>query len=369
MATGFVWNERYMWHETPAAAGFVPSRGVLPPGEYFENPETKRRMKQLMDGYGITERLVPIASFEAGDEILLRFHTPGYLERVRALSDAMGGDAGDFAPVGPGSYPIAALAVGGVIAAMDAVLDGEVRNAYALVRPPGHHAERDRGRGFCTFSNLAVALLDELARGRIARAAVVDWDVHHGNGTEQAFYERDDVLTISLHQDHLYPEDTGEVDKLGAGAGEGFNLNLPLPPGCGGGAYLAAMERVVVPALRAFEPDLIAVACGFDASYYDPLGHMMLLARHFGSMTRLLMDAADELCDGRIVASHEGGYSASYVPFCGVATLDAMRGETSEVVDPMGAIPDGEWHDLQPHQEAAIDAVVKGPLALLESRA
>lgn len=369
MATGFVWHERYMWHETPFAAGWLPSRGQLPPGEYFENADTRRGMKQLMDGYGITERLVAIEPFEADDEVLLRFHTREYLARVRALSDAMGGDAGDFAPVGPGSYPIAALAVGGAIAASDAVLDGRVRNAYVLARPPGHHAERDRGRGFCIFSTLGLAVLDALARGRSARVAVVDWDVHHGNGTEQAFYARDDVLTISLHQDHLYPEDTGELDKTGSGRGEGFNLNVPLPPGCGGGAYLAAMERVVVPALRAFEPEWIAVACGFDASYYDPLGHMMLFGRHFARMMQVLMEAADDLCGGRIVAAHEGGYSAAYVPFCGVATLDAMRGEASEIVDVLGAAPDVEWQQLQPHQEAAIDAVVKGPLALLESRA
>jgi acetoin utilization deacetylase AcuC-like enzyme len=368
MATGFVWHERYMWHETPFAAGWLPSRGVLPPGEYFENPETKRRMKQLMDGYGITQRLVPIEPYEADDAILRRFHTAAYLETVRALSDGMGGDAGDFAPIGPGTDPIARLAVGGVISAIDAVLDGRVSNAYALVRPPGHHAERDRGRGFCVYSNIAVALLDALERGRISRAAVVDWDVHHGNGTEQAFWERGDVLTISLHQDHLYPDDSGEIDKTGAGAGEGFNLNVPLPPGCGGGAYLSAMERVVLPALRAFRPELIVVASGFDASSYDPLGHMMLFGRHYAAMTRLLMDAADELCDGRLVASHEGGYSEAYVPFCGVATIDTLRGEASDVVDVLGALPEKEWQLLQPWQEAAIDAAVKGPLALLESR-
>jgi acetoin utilization deacetylase AcuC-like enzyme len=297
--------------------------------------------------------------------VLERFHTADYIARVKALSAEMGGDAGEFAALGPGSFEIAALAVGGCIAAADAVLDGRVNNAYALVRPPGHHAERDRGRGFCLFSNIGLTLMDQIARGRIEKAAVVDWDVHHGNGTEQAFYDRRDVLTISLHQEHLYPSDTGELDKTGRGEGEGFNINAPLPPGSGSGTYAAAMERVVAPALQAFKPDLIVVACGFDASYFDPLGHMMLLAEHYRELTRALLGIADEVCAGRVLACHEGGYSAGYVPFCGVAVVDAMRGERSAVEDLFGAATDMQWQALQPHQDAAIRGVEAGPLAAL----
>ena len=365
MATGFVWHERYMWHETPPSAGVMPARGVLQPGEHFENPETKRRFKNLLDGYEITPTLTSITPVVVDDGILERFHTADYINRVKALSADMGGDAGEFAALGPGSFEIATLAVGGCIAAADAVLDGRVSNAYALVRPPGHHAERDRGRGFCLFSNIGLTLMDQIARGRIKKAAVVDWDVHHGNGTEQAFYDRADVLTISLHQEHLYPSDTGELDKAGQGDGEGFNINAPLPPGSGAGTYAAAMERVVAPALRAFRPELIVVACGFDASYFDPLGHMMLLADHYGELTRSLLGIAREVCDGRVLACHEGGYSAGYVPFCGVAVVDAMRGERSAVEDLFGAGTDMQWQALQPHQDAAVKAVEDGPLKKL----
>ena len=368
MKTGFVWHERYMWHDTRSADGLLPTRGVLEPGECFENPETKRRLKNLLDGYDVTPHLTPIEPYQASRETLLRFHTEDYVARIEAMSAALGGDAGEVAPFGPGSFEIARLAVGGVVAAADAVVDGTVDNAYALVRPPGHHAEPNRGRGFCIFSNVALSILDLLARKRVGRIAVVDWDVHHGNGTEQAFYDRDDVLMISLHEDGLYPADRGALGDSGRGTGEGFNINIPLPPGSGGGAYLTAFDRVVLPALHDFRPELIFVSCGFDAGSFDPLGHMMLLSNHFASMTERVRGAAESLCGGRLVLVHEGGYSTSHVPTCGLATIDGLRGERSTFVDPLVAPADTGWHALQPHQETVIDRVVEGPLALLRKK-
>ena len=359
MATGLVWHERMMWHETPPAAGVIPARGIVQPDVHAENAETKRRMKNMLDGYGITPLLEALEPHAVEDDVLLRFHTSAHLTRVRALSDGMGGDSGDFAPVGPGSDAIARLAVGSTIAAVYAVLSGRVRNAYALVRPPGHHAERDRGRGFCVFGNVAVAILDALARRQVERVAVVDWDVHHGNGTEQAFYENPDVLTISMHQDKLYPVDTGAFEDRGAGAGRGCNINVPLPPGSGGGAYYAAMERIVLPAVRAHRPDLIVVCCGFDAATFDPLGNMMLLSNHYRVMTEWLMAVADDLCGGRLVMSHEGGYSASYVPFCGAAVMEGLLGVDSMVRDAYAQDELTNWQALQPHQEKRIDEMVE----------
>src|SRR5262249_36652641 len=175
---------------------------------------------------------------------LLRFHARRYVGSIRAMSEASGGDAGEGAPFGPGSFEVALLAAGGTITAVDAVLDGRVRNAYALVRPPGHHAEADLGRGFCIFGNRGVAIRPRrAARGR-GRVAVVDWDVHHGNGAQKAFYRDPGVLTISIHQDRWYPQDSGSIDERGEGPGAGFNINIPLPPGSGHGAYLAAVSRV-----------------------------------------------------------------------------------------------------------------------------
>ncbi len=360
MTTGFVWHERYMWHETPrAVAGVLLSRGVYQPGTYFENPETKRRFKNLLDGYDITPMMSGVEPHPVDDDVLLRFHTKDYLAKIKEMSDGMGGNAGESAWFGPGSNEIARLGVGGTIAAIDATIDESTNNAYALVRPCGHHAERDRGRGFCIYSNVAVAIMDAIASKKVERVAVVDWDVHHGNGTEQAFYDNGDVLTISIHQDKLYPTETGAASDRGEGKGVDKNINIPLPPGSGGGAYMAVMDRVVLPALHEHKPELIVVACGFDASYFDPLGHQMLLSNHFRAMTEKLKVAAAELCSGRLVLSHEGGYSAEYVPFCGVATIEALLGINAVVVDPLAIETDVDWQLLQPHQEAIIDSIAK----------
>ena len=320
-STGFVWHERLMWHVNGPAFGTLQVSGQLEPGVHVENAETKRKLKNLLDAYEVTPQLQPIEFGEATDSDLLRFHTADYVALVQELSDARGGDAGEHAPVGPGSAEIARLGVGGTSAAIAVVADGDVDNAYALVRPPGHHAERDRGRGFCLFGNIAVGVMSAIDAGSVERVAVVDWDVHHGNGTQQAFYDRSDVLTISLHQDMLYPVDLGRVDETGEGPGNGFNINVPLPAGSGGGAYLAAFDQVVLPALESFAPDMIVVACGFDASYFDPLSHMLLLADHYRQFTRRILDVADRLCGGRVMMNHEGGYSDFYVPLCGVAVI------------------------------------------------
>ncbi len=322
MTTGFVWHERFMWHDTGAASGTYTVKGDLQPGVHVENAETKRKFKNLLDAYDVTPQLEALTFAEATDEDLTRFHLPEYVERIQALSDQAGGDAGEYTPFGRGSANIARLGVGGTSAAIASVAKGDVDNAYVLTRPPGHHAERDRGRGFCIFNNVGVGILAAMDAGLVERVAVVDWDVHHGNGTQQCFYDRDDVLTISIHQDMLYPVDSGQPEETGEGAGEGFNINVPLPAGSGGGAYLAAMDQVVLPALRAFKPDLIVIASGYDASYFDPMSHMLLVSSHFREMARKMIDLADELCGGRVVFNHEGGYSDFYVPFCGVAVVE-----------------------------------------------
>jgi len=367
MATGFVWHERMMWHDIGPSIGIVPVRGRYPTGMHPESPETKRRMKNLMDGYGVTDLLHPIRFGPASDDDLTLVHSADYVAKVKELSGAQGGDAGEFAMVPPGSHEIACLGPGAAMAAARAVAKGEVENAYVLARPPGHHAEPERGRGFCIYSNAAIAIRQLQAEGLAKRVAVVDWDVHHGNGTEAAFYADPSVLTISLHEDRLYPMETGMAEARGDGAGEGFNINLPLPPGCGGAAYLRAMDELVLPALQAFRPDIIFIACGYDAGYFDPMGHMLLGSQHFRQMTQQVKDAADRLCGGRLVLTHEGGYSDSQVPFCGVAVLEALMGRKTEVRDPtellVAASPGEEFY---PHQKQAIEAVAGPALALLD---
>lgn len=355
MATGWLVHELYMWHSTGAYAGVFAPGLTVEPREHSESAATKRRFRNLLEVAGLEDQLTRIKPRPATEGELARFHTADYIRFIQELSDKGGGDTGYLTPFGAGSYEIAKLAAGGTIAAVEAVLEGRVRNAYALVRPPGHHAERDKGLGFCIFGNVAVAVMQARAVHKVGRVATVDWDVHHGNGTEQAFYEEPEVLTISLHQDRLFPTDRGAVKDNGAGAGEGANINIPLPPGSGVGAYLAAFERVVIPALRRFKPELIVVPSGFDAGGNDCLGRMMMTSRGYAQLTRLLMDAADELCGGRLVMSHEGGYSPDHVPYCGLAVMEELSGIRSQVTDPWLALME-EWgqQELQPHQEKAI---------------
>lgn len=354
MATGIVSHELYFWHDTGRAKGQLPrKREWVQAWEHFENPETKRRFKNLLEVAGLFDDLVQIKPREATVEEVQRFHTPEYVESIRRMSDDGGGNAGEGTPFSRGGYEIALLSAGGTIAATDAVLDGRVRNAYALVRPPGHHAEAALGRGFCIFGNVAIAAMHARAARGVERIATVDWDVHHGNGTQKAFYADPNTLTISLHQDRWFPRESGSLDETGEGPGEGFNINVPLPPGSGHGAYLAAVERVVLPALRAFRPQLIFVPSGFDGSMYDPLGRMMAYSETYRLMTRMLMEAADELCGGRLVLSHEGGYAATYVPFCGLAVMEELTGIRTEVEDPMNPAGAG-GQELQPHQDSLI---------------
>lgn len=370
MTTAFVWHEHYMWHDTGNYAGlFAPGLGIQP-GLHFENAETKRRLKNLLDVSGLSELLLPIKPVAATDEQLRRVHTANYLSRLQVLSAGRGGDAGDNTPFGPGSFDIARLSAGGVIQAVKHVLRGDACNAYALVRPPGHHAEADRGRGFCLLANAALAAHEAMAVHGLERIAVIDWDVHHGNGAQSIFWEDPRVLTISLHQDGNYPSDSGFVDEQGGGEGRGFNLNIPLPPGCGEGAYLHAFDQIVLPAVRAHRPQLILVPCGFDAGAHDPLGRMMLHGDTYRTMTRKLMALAEELCDGRLVLCHEGGYEPNSVPYFGLAVIETLSGFASNIQDPhlavMRALPGQELNAYQRDWIARLRKSYDSPLLARE---
>ena len=338
MATGFWWDERCFWHSGGNYAFLAPVGGLVQPlagGGLPENPETKRRLKNLIDVTGLMAELDARGASPATEKDLLRVHPADYLARFRELSDGKGGELGQRTPFGPGGFQIAAVSAGLAKAAVFAVLDGAQENAYALSRPPGHHCTRDTPMGFCLLANIAIAVEAALAAGKAERVAVVDWDVHHGNGTEAIFYDRPDVLTISVHQENNYPPGSGGWQARGEGAGEGHNFNIPLQPGGGHDTYLHAFRRIVVPALKAHRPDLIVVACGFDASGVDPLSRMMASPETFAEMTRMMMEAAAELCGGRLVLVHEGGYSELHVPFCGHAVLQVLSGSAISAPDPL----------------------------------
>lgn len=336
--TRFFWDERCFWHAGGNFSFTLPIGGLVQPlaaGGLPESPETKRRLKNLMDVTGLTAQLHCTSSSAATWEDLARVHPESYLRKFKDMSDAGGGELGLRTPFAQGGFEIASLSAGLAMGALFDVLKGRCDNAYALSRPPGHHCLPDFPNGFCLLANIAVAVEAALAEGLTDRVAVIDWDVHHGNGTETIFYDRSEVLTISLHQERNYPIDTGDVADRGVGAGDGFNMNIPLPPGGGHALYVEAMERLVLPALDDFQPDVIIIACGYDAAAIDPLSRMLATAETFRWMTEAVMDAADRLCDGRLVQVHEGGYSEVYVPFCGHAVIATMAGSDITAPDPL----------------------------------
>lgn len=336
-STAFFWDERCFWHAGTGYAFMAPVGGLvepLPAGGLPESPESKRRLVNLMRVTGLWAALETRSAAPATRAELERVHPARYLDRFKALSDAGGGELGRRAPFGPGGFEIAALSAGLARAALAEVLAGRAANAYALSRPPGHHCLPEQPNGFCLLANIAIAVEAALAECAARRIAVVDWDVHHGNGTEAIFLDRDDVLTISLHQDRNYPTDTGAAEERGRGRGTGCNINLPLPAGGGHRLYLAAIDRLVLPALERFRPDAIVVACGYDAAAFDPLGRMLATAETFRQMTRRLKDAARRLCGGRLVLVHEGGYSEVHVPFLAHAVLEELAGVSIRAPDP-----------------------------------
>lgn len=348
--TAFFTDERTFWHSVGQYILEFPVGGwVQPPSgaSHAESPESKRRFKNLLVASGLADQLAVQSANPATEEELYLVHDPAYVANLQAVSDAGGGDlAPPFntdTPVGPGTYEIAKLSAGLAIQALEDLYSGKYRNAYSLSRPPGHHATANQAMGFCYFNNIAVAIETVKKRHGLGRVAVIDWDVHHGNGQQDIYYERDDVLTISLHQDRCFPNDdcfsgataASGILAQGKGAGKGYNINLPFYPGSGEEIYLYAFDTIIAPAIRRYKPEVIIVACGFDANAFDPLGRILLYSESYRKLTAAVMGLADEVCEGRVLYTHEGGYAESYVPFCGVAVMETLSNIRTEVEDPL----------------------------------
>lgn len=336
LKTGLVFDERYLQHnpglkKLPGGADYP----WVEPELHWSNHRLVQRTKQLLDLGGVTERLTLLAPRFASHEEIERFHTPGYVARVERLSAEGSGDAGEGAPVGPGSFDVARLAVGGALTAVDAVVSGEVRRAYGLLRPPGHHAIANLGMGFCLFNNVVLAALHAREIHGIERIAIVDWDVHDGNGTQDAFYDDPDVLFLSIHQDRLYPPESGWIEQDGAGDGTGYTINIPLPPGSGDAAYLAAFDAVVLPIIDEFQPDMIFVSAGQDASIMDQLGRMCVTSEGYRRLTGLMINRAERHAQGRLIILQEGGYSETYAPYATLAIIETMAGIQSQLPEPL----------------------------------
>ena len=291
--------------------------------------------------------------------ILIKTHTKDYIKQVNLSFPQSGlkfldGDT----VVSPGSKDATKDAVGSIISAIDGVEKKEFKNAFCCVRPPGHHAEKEKAMGFCIFNNVAVGANYLIEKYKYKKIAIIDFDVHHGNGTQAAFYEDNSALTISVHQDRNFPTNSGLVSENGEAKGDGFNINIPLPPGSGVGAYEAAFDRVVIPALEAYQPELIIVPSGFDGGAGDPIGRQMMTSEGFKSLTQKIKKCADEVCDGKILMTHEGGYSAATVPFFAHSVIETLADENMGIKDPFQRIIGNlGQQELQPHQDSLIKEV------------
>jgi acetoin utilization deacetylase AcuC-like enzyme len=232
-----------------------------------------------------------------------------------------------------GSFEAALYAAGGSINAVSAVMKGEVRNAYALLRPPGHHATKDHAMGFCIFNNTVIAAHHARNAFGLERIMIVDWDVHHGNGTQDAFYADPGVLFVSLHQENWYPKHAGELEQVGIGTGAGYTVNIPLPAGTGDRGYRAAFEQLVVPIGLQYQPQLLIITAGQDANWLDPLAQMMVTMGGFRQISTMMVNLAEEVCDGRLVMLQAGGYSTAYVPYCTVAAVEPLLGVDSGLLE------------------------------------
>ena len=319
-----------------------------------------RRIKSLVEVSGLGERLTHLRPRAATRAEVERYHCASYVDRLQELSEIGRGDAGSGALVGPSSFEIALLAVGGCITAVEAVVAGQIDNAYALVRSPGHHAVAHQGMGSCLLSNAALAAMHARQALGIGRVAIVDWDAHHGNGSQDAFWDDPSVLTVSLHQDSCFPPASGAVSDTGGPEAPLANVNLPLPPGSGTGAFAAAFERVIVPALDRFRPELVIVAAGYDSCAWDPHARLMLHSEAYRDLTRAMQKVADRHASGRLVVVHEGGYAPAYAAFLGLAVLEELSGVRTEVGDPFLELFLGYgYQGLQPHQDSVIAAAAR----------
>ena len=273
----------------------------------------------------------PVIPFSpATDESLALIHDPRYIAGVRQFAAGGGGWLDADTAVSPRSVAAAALAVGAGIAAVDAALDDRARRGFVLARPPGHHATPTRGMGFCLFNSIAVAAAHALERG-VERVFIVDWDVHHGNGTQDAFSDTDRVLFASVHQWPLYPG-SGAASERGSGSGAGYTINFPLAAGADDRIYADLFEREIVPAATAYQPQLVLTSAGFDAHAHDPLGGMRLTDRGFGELARRVVRIADESAGGRVVAFLEGGYDPPALAASVVATLAALDADDASLI-------------------------------------
>jgi len=334
MVTGYVYDSLFLEHDLPG---------------HPENHRRLERVLRVLEQYHLLERLVPIPAVPLSQERLERVHSADYIARVGRICQQGGGHLDMDTYVRPGSYDAALLAAGGLVEATRAVLDGEVDNAFGLLRPPGHHAVRTRGMGFCLFNNVAIAARYALAERGLERVMIVDFDVHHGNGTQDEFEDDPAVLYLSTHQYPHYPG-TGFWNETGRGEGEGSIVNVPLGGGVGDRGMARIFREIVEPVAWRFQPQLMLVSAGYDAHWDDPLAYMLLSVSGYTDIARMLYELAAEVCAGRLVFTLEGGYHLDALAYSVLNTFAILLGDEKwETVDPLGP---------SPHAERSVDEII-----------
>jgi len=324
MKVGLVYDPIYLKHDT---------------GQHVENARRLEAIIAHLEQTGLKQRLTAIKPRPATVPELSLVHGEQYIAHIQEEARTGGGWLDGDTVMSPDSYEAALYAAGGLIEATGAVMRGEVSSAFALVRPPGHHATARRAMGFCLFNNVAVAAKCALAEFGLERIAVIDFDVHHGNGTQEAFYDNPQVLYVSTHLSPFYPG-TGGISEIGDGAGRGATVNIPLPAGCGDNEYEQVFEQIVVPATERFQPQLILVSAGYDTHWADGLALMQVSVSGFARMVKTIKELAGGLCDGRLVFSLEGGYNLTALATSVKATFDVLLGK-DDIEDPLGQAPHG----------------------------
>ncbi|HJX69779.1 MAG TPA: histone deacetylase [Dehalococcoidia bacterium] len=319
MKVGLVYDPIYLKHDT---------------GHHVENARRLEETVALLEKSGVKQQLIQVHPEPASVEDLSLVHSIEYISQVESAARAGGGWLDADTLMSPASYEVALYAAGGIIKATEAVMKGEVDSAFALVRPPGHHAIRGRAMGFCLFNNIVIATKRIMKDYQLERILIVDFDVHHGNGTQEAFYHDSEVLYFSTHQYPFYPG-TGSIGEVGGGEGEGTTVNVPLPAWCGDEEYLQVFQQILVPIAHRFQPQLILVSAGYDPHWADQISLMQVSITGFAQMVSILKGLALELCQGRLVFTLEGGYNTSALAYSIKATLEVLLGK-AEVDDPLG---------------------------------
>jgi acetoin utilization deacetylase AcuC-like enzyme len=299
------------------------------PSDYHpENPKRLEALYGMLNDPEVKGTFEEISPRQCERADLERVHEPRYIDRVASTAGKEWVSLDPDTQTSPRSYDAAIYAAGGCLEAVDRIFTGKIHNAFAMVRPPGHHAEAGRAMGFCLFNNVAVAARYAQAKHGVSRVMIADWDLHHGNGTQWAFYDDPTVLYGSTHQYPYYPG-TGSFDEVGKGEGVGFTVNVPLSPGHGDAEFAGIYRRIFAGIGKAFRPELVIISAGFDTYHGDPLGAMSVTPVGFALMTRILMDMAEETCEGKVLVALEGGYDLEGLRTSGKAVLQELTGRTS----------------------------------------